>query len=115
MFDIFLQRIRDLKAKLDKQDSLLKSFNAKIQKPDGKISDEEIKVKDQELKELRIKLTVYSQERDEVQKELDNKVKELENSNLSNDKKQAQINDLLVESKDELNLLNKSLMETWSN
>lgn len=107
--------IRDQIKHLNQTINDLQSYINKISKNIDNLNNKnsvEIKTRDQELKDLRGKLTACSQERDAIQRTMDDKVKELENSNLSSLEKHKQINQILTNNKTELNSVNQTLMES---
>jgi len=100
--------IRRLKKDLKEYQQSLKEINEVIKnlKTDNL---QALQAKEKEIQDLNAKLQVCQQKRDEIQRELDSKVEEIKNSNLTNENKAQQITNLLVEHKKELDLVNQEL------
>jgi chromosome segregation ATPase len=100
------ERIKELNSKLLSYEQLLSDLKSSESQ-----TRSEIGTKEKELEDWRAKLEVCQNERNEIKKEVKDKVKELEQSNLSNTEKQEKINKLLTQHSDELeevdNLLNE--------
>ncbi|CAG8435219.1 5936_t:CDS:2 [Ambispora gerdemannii] len=108
--NLFEELVKKLQAKLVSHQKEINDVQDRIKDLKSKNS-QEIQTKEKELKNIRDKLSACQRERDNIQKELDRKIKELENSNLSDSEKQVQITKLLVENKDELNSVGKQFLE----
>ncbi|MEG7978876.1 MAG: hypothetical protein NY202_03060 [Mollicutes bacterium UO1] len=106
--------ISKLQAKLSKYQHEIALINKKVAALKNQAaSDQKLSTEaEQELKDLRVKLVACSQEKDEIEKELADRVSELENSNLANREKQQQIQQLLTASRSELEVVNRSLLAT---
>jgi chromosome segregation ATPase len=93
-----LQQIKELETSLKSARQLLKICSGEIEKlkNDKTASQQVLSDKEKELKELRSKLFICNSSKEEIQQALNNKVIELENSNLSNEDKKDQIIKLLT-------------------
>ena len=110
----FSQRIVDLENKLKDFKTRLETIIKESLKLESK-NHQELQQKEKELEEWRQKLEVLQQERNQIKQEIKDKVSELEQSQLSNSEKQAQINRLLTEHSQELEELDKLLYDERTN
>src|SRR6185312_8682348 len=102
------EEIRKLKQDLAICKQSLKEINGVIKnlKTDNL---QALHAKEKEIQDLNAQLQVCQQKRDEIQQELDSKIEEIKNSNLTSENKAQQITNLLVEHKKELDLVNQEL------
>jgi|SRR6185312_3521883 len=86
-----------------------------IEKEFNKLSASDLpkkmEAKEQELNHLQSKLLVCQQEKEAIQQALDEKVKELENSNLTKEEKATAIIKLTENNRNELNSVSQKLEE----
>jgi chromosome segregation ATPase len=104
------KEIDELKSKLAEYQQTFKDVETAINHLKSS-NRSEIASKEKELEDWRAKLEVCQQERNQIKQEIKTKVKDLEQSNLSNTEKQAKINKLLLEHSQELEDLDNLLYE----
>jgi Fe2+ transport system protein B len=109
----FSQRIKDLESKLKNANQRLKVIAEESLKLESK-NHSQIVQKERELEEWRDKLEICQQERNQIKKEIREKVLQLEKSNLTNSEKQSKINKLLTEHSEELEELDQLLYDERS-
>lgn len=110
------QQVKELKNKVEKMADLINRISQKLTHLKGgkQIDHEQIKVKEKELEDWRAKLEVCQQEKKQIDKEIKEKVQELEKSQLSNTEKQEKINKLLTEHSQELEELDNLIYDERS-
>jgi chromosome segregation ATPase len=106
-------QLKTLKSKLNEYKKFLLETKANLTNL-AQESKQEIQSKEQELENWRQKLEVLQQERNQIKKEIREKVIELEKSQLSNTEKQTKINKLLTEHSQELEEVDNLLYDERS-
>lgn len=93
------ERIQQLEKDLIEYTRILKELEVASIEFKNK-SEGDISKKDQELHDLKIKLKACQKVKDEIVNDLDAKIEEIKNSNLSNEEKSKQIVNLVLEDRE---------------
>jgi chromosome segregation ATPase len=107
--------VADLSERIKKLESELKNTNQRLKviiEASLKLENQnrsEIGIKEKKLEDWRNKLETCQQERNQIKKEIREKVVELEKSDLTNTEKQAKINQLLTKHSQELEEVDRLL------
>jgi hypothetical protein len=107
-------KIKTLKAILDSYVTDLQNITENIEKLKQNHT-QDLYEKDQELKEFERKLLECQREKDTIQQQLDDRVRELENSDLPNSEKQRRITNLLLNNRDNLDNICQTTLKIWTN
>lgn len=107
------EQIRELNALLDEAVIEIDKLTQEIKNLKGKTQD--LESKEKEINNLRDKLRTCQAEKDNISQQLTQKIKEIEQSNLSDKEKSKQIIKLAVDNRGEIDKLNNKLTDSWTN